>query len=84
MLKVCWYQLANFTAYKVKETGKWVEFVSPYLTSKKCSSCGKINKELGNKEIFECLNCGLILDRDVNATKNILWKAQVKLGLPTG
>ena len=83
MLKACWTQLAQFLSYKVKETGKWIEFVSPYLTSKKCFECGKINEKLKDEEVFVCpnLECDNILDRDVNASKNILWKAQVKLGL---
>jgi putative transposase len=81
MLKACWTQLAQFTTYKVKETGKWIEFVSPYQTSKKCSNseCGKINEKLKDEEVFVCPSCGYTEDRDVNASKNILWKAQKKL-----
>ena len=81
MIKSCWYQLATFIIYKAKGAGKWTEFVNPYQTSKKCSQCGKINKELGDKEIFECLNCGLVLDRDVNASRNIREKGIRKLKL---
>jgi IS605 OrfB family transposase len=78
MLKACWTQLAQFTTYKVQETGKWVEFVNPHNTSKRCSKCDEINEKLGDKEIFKCsdLECDNVLDRDVNAAKNILWKAQ--------
>jgi len=83
MLKACWTQLAQFTTYKVQETGKWVEFVNPHNTSKRCSKCGEINEKLKDEEIFVCpnSNCDNELDRDVNAAKNILWKIQVKLGL---
>ncbi|MCE8163867.1 MAG: transposase [Candidatus Moeniiplasma glomeromycotorum] len=85
MLKACWTQLAQFATYKVKETGKWIEFINPHNTSKRCSKCGKINEKLGGEKIFVCPHCDNFLDRDVNAAKNILWKAQIKLGLtPTG
>ena len=62
---------------------QWIEFVNSYNTSKRCSECGKINEKLKDEEVFACpnLECDNILDRDVNASKNILWKAQVKLGL---
>ena len=81
ILKSCWGQIFFFTTYKVKETGKWCELVNPYNTSKRCSDCGKVNKDLKDEETFLCLSCGYKEDRDVNAAKNILWKAQVKLGL---
>jgi putative transposase len=81
MIKTCWYQLAQFIIYKAKGAGKWVEFVSPYLTSKRCSACGKINQKLGSKEIFTCPSCSYQGDRDVNAAKNIREKGIKKLGL---
>nr|WP_281267945.1 transposase [endosymbiont GvMRE of Glomus versiforme] len=83
MLKACWGKLAFFIVYKAKGAGKWYMFVSPSNTSKRCSNanCGKINKELKDEETFLCPSCGYKEDRDVNAAKNILWKAQKKLGL---
>jgi len=39
-----------------------------YLTSQICSNCGSINK---CNKIYRC-KCGLIMDRDTNAAKNIL------------
>jgi transposase len=41
------------------------------FTSKTCSGCGKINKELGGKEIFKCKKCELEIDRDLNVLRNI-------------
>ncbi len=41
-------------------------------TSKKCSCCGWINKELKlSDRTFNCSKCGLIIDRDLNAAINI-------------
>jgi putative transposase len=68
-----WKKIINFTGYK-----SVVVLVDPYHTSKDCSRCGCINKDLkGDK--FECKNCGLIIDRQLNASVNIYLKME---GLP--
>ncbi|KLL01666.1 MAG: hypothetical protein MRERC_11c016 [Mycoplasmataceae bacterium RC_NB112A] len=36
---------------------------------------------MGNKEIFVCSHCGLVLDRDVNAGRNIREEGIKKLKL---
>ena len=42
-------------------------------TSKKCSDCGWKGKDLTLADrIFKCSNCGLEIDCDVNAAKNIM------------
>ena len=45
--------------------------VTEEYTSKTCGGCGKINKDLGGKEIFKCKKCELEIDRDLNASRNI-------------
>jgi len=48
-----------------------------YPSSKTCSCCGHIKKELKlNDRIYKCSNCGLEIDRDYNASIN-LEKAKV-------
>jgi len=43
-----------------------------YPSSKKCNCCGEINPHLTlSDRIFECLKCGWIGDRDLNAAKNL-------------
>lgn len=43
-----------------------------YPSSKKCNHCGYINKHLKlSDRIFICPNCGLVIDRDYNASINI-------------
>jgi putative transposase len=49
--------------------------VNPQNTSKTCSECeNKQNIPLSERE-FNCENCGLKIDRDLNAAKNILKRA---------
>ena len=43
-----------------------------YPSSKTCSSCGSIKKDLKlNNRIYKCSNCGLEIDRDYNASINL-------------
>lgn len=43
-----------------------------YPSSKKCSRCGYINKHLKlSDRIYRCPSCGLVIDRDYNASINI-------------
>ena len=42
-----------------------------FMTSKTCSNCKTINKNLGSSKIFNCCNCKLNIDRDINASINI-------------
>jgi len=62
-----------FNSYKVEETGKKVIMVNPKNTTQRCSNCGKIANPKIERDvtIYNC-SCGLVLDRDVNAAKNIL------------
>jgi putative transposase len=42
-----------------------------YPSTQKCSSCDVINKIGRDESIYVCSFCGLIIDRDLNAAKNI-------------
>ncbi|MDA0524395.1 RNA-guided endonuclease InsQ/TnpB family protein [Methanococcoides alaskense] len=69
---VAWGQLIQMAKSKVEEAGKYVELVNPYNTSQKCSSCGNIVKKGLSVRVHKCPECGLELDRDINAAINIL------------
>ena len=43
-------------------------------TSKICSNCGNYNKDLKAEKIYECVNCDLSIDRDMNGCRNIFMK----------
>jgi predicted RNA-binding Zn-ribbon protein involved in translation (DUF1610 family) len=45
--------------------------VPAYYTSKICARCGYLHKDLRGAQIFECPNCGLKIDRQLNACINI-------------
>jgi putative transposase len=52
-----------------------------YPSSKTCSACGAVKTKLPLWErVFICDNCGLVLDRDVNAARNITIEATSVLG----
>jgi len=68
--------------YKAKAKGKIVYPVEPRNTSKRCFECKIINSNLEKQRWFICANplCDYEADRDINASKNILYKAQTELG----
>jgi putative transposase len=49
--------------------------VPPHYTSQKCSECGTIVKKSLSIRTHICTGCGVVLDRDQNAARNILAKA---------
>ena len=67
------YRFTYFMEYKCKLYG--IEFVKAdmfYPSSKLCSCCGEIKKDLKlNDRIYKCCNCGLEIDRDYNASINL-------------
>jgi len=45
--------------------------INPYRTSQFCSRCGTLNKSGKVYKTYVCKSCGLIIDRDNNASRNI-------------
>jgi putative transposase len=50
--------------------------VAPHYTSQDCSACGTRIKKSLSVRTHICTSCGVVLDRDHNAAKNILEKAK--------
>jgi putative transposase len=76
-----WAKFTSFLRYKAAKAGIRLIEVDPRNTSQDCSGCGaKVPKELGDRQ-HECPHCGLTVDRDLNAARNILHRAGVGLGL---
>ena len=68
--------LRDMLGYKLEEQGKRLVKADKFFpSSKKCSVCGKIKKELALSErVYRC-GCGNCMDRDVNAAINIRMEA---------
>ena len=68
-----WSEFRSMIEYKSEWKGKNVSIIGRFKPSSKlCSNCGWINKELTlNDREWTCLKCGTKHDRDVNAGKNI-------------
>jgi len=67
-----WNLFTSTLSYKAEEAGKTVVKVNPAYTSQDCSGCGHRQLMKLDKRVYNCSCCGLDLDRDTNAAKNIL------------
>lgn len=69
---VAWKQFIQYCMYKAESAGRTMLFVDPKNTTQQCSGCGKIVKKDISVRIHDCPHCGLKIDRDLNAARNIL------------
>lgn len=71
--KQCFYEFTRQLEYKCKFRG--IEFIKAdrfYPSSKTCSNCGHIKKDLKLKDrTYICSECGFVIDRDKNASLNL-------------
>jgi putative transposase len=72
--EIGWGKLIEMIKYKAQWYGReFIQIDTWFPSSKKCNVCGEINHDLGRGEReWECPHCHSILQRDVNAAKNIL------------
>ena len=70
-----WNAFATTLTSKAEEADRQVVKVDPKYTSQTCSRCNEIVRKDLSVRVHECPHCGLILDRDINAAKNILARA---------
>ena len=71
---VSWSSFIEKLSYKVAENqGYLVKIDSYYPSSKTCSNCGCVKESLKLSErTYKCNECGFEIDRDLNASINIL------------
>ena len=62
----------QFLTYKAVSAGREVVAVNPAYTSQCCSNCGAVFQNFDLSTRWVDCDCGLSLDRDHNAAKNIL------------
>jgi putative transposase len=67
-----WSQFVSMLDYKAEKAGSYLIRVDPRNTSQKCSGCGKLVPKALAVRTHACPSCGLVIDRDRNASLNIL------------
>jgi putative transposase len=67
-----WYGFLGWVRYYGSVQGIPVVAVSPHFTTQDCSGCGARVQKTLSMRTHVCPSCGLVLDRDQNAARNIL------------
>ena len=68
-------KIIKILEYKCKWAGKTIIKVSPYYSSSQiCSYCNKKDQSMKDirKREYKCTECGNVIERDINASMNIL------------
>jgi putative transposase len=75
-----WGMLKQMLQYKGEHAGRSVSVVCERYTSRACSRCGSLSGPRGVNGLrvrrWTCVDCGESHDRDVNAARNILRRAE--------
>jgi len=74
-LHLNFYKFHQKLKYKCNINNAEYGKIKEWMTSKMCSNCGSIKENLGSSEIYECEECKVTMDRDVNGARNIHIKA---------
>jgi transposase len=81
VLDAGWGLLRKQLQYKCQQAGRSFEVVSERNTSRTCSSCEALSGPQGVNGLrvrsWTCAACGAPHDRDVNAARNILRRAEL-------
>ena len=78
ILDAGWGMFVGRCSCKAEEAGRTLLKVSPKFTSQVCSNCGTVKKKDLSERWHSC-DCGVELDRDVNAAINILARGKQHL-----
>lgn len=70
------YKFRQRLEYKCKIKRLGYKVVDERYTSKVCSNCGWLHKNLNGNKKFKCGECGIQVDRDVNGCRGIYIKSQ--------
>lgn len=79
---VGFYKFKAILKYKALNCGRTVVEVDRfYPSSKTCCKCGTIKNDLTLKDrVYKCTECGMEIDRDLNAAKNLKKQINTKIG----
>ena len=75
-----WAAFLHVLTCKAERAGRWAEKVEPRGTTDRCSRCSEVVEKPLRVRIHRCPKCGLELDRDLNAARNILQDGLKKIG----
>ena len=76
-----WAQFRTILEGKAAYAGRRVIAVHPAYTSQECSGCGALVRKSLSVRTHVCTSCGLVLERDENAARNLQWAGQALRGL---
>lgn len=76
-----WGNFLNILRFKAECAGVRVVGVNPAYTTQACSFCGCLpaKKITLSDRVYHCDSCGLVMDRDENAARNILQSTGTRL-----
>jgi putative transposase len=74
MLAYKQYQFKTRLQQKCEQRRNRLILCTEEYTSKTCGRCGVIKTNLRREETYECKECGLKIDRDINGARNIMIK----------
>jgi putative transposase len=80
ILDTSWSKFFDLLFSKAEWAGRIVVAINPAYTSQDCSSCGHREKKSLRDRIHNCECCGLVINRDLNASINILRLGLQSLG----
>ena len=73
MFSVAVGRFVSFLDYKCEKYNKTLVKIDERYTTQTCCNCNNRKKmTLGNR-IYKCEKCGLVIDRDLNSSINILY-----------
>ena len=75
-----WARFLQQLTYKAAEANIWAIGINPKNTTQVCSGCQTIVQKTLAQKMHKCSHCGLTIDRDVNAARNILQLALNTVG----
>lgn len=76
-----WSGFLQYTTYKAEWAGRRIVAVNPAYTSQQCSGCGHRQPMPLSERTYHCPCCGLVIDRDLNASLNILALGLQSIGI---
>ncbi len=79
-----WSSFISMLKTKASQRGKSVVEIGRFEpSSKMCSRCGSVKHLKLSERIYRCDDCGLVMDRDLNASVNVKKFALIRMAVPT-